>query len=112
MGGTTQVPVRVSRGSRHWTQAAIPGCLYSQTTAMKTSAHLQHLPGASQALACRSGQTKLNTSNRGAALLAALCFATILAISLGSYMTVCYRELALSTRTVNGSHSVQLAEMG
>ncbi len=50
--------------------------------------------------------------NRGSALLAALCFATVLAIALGSYMTVCYRTLALSSRTLEGSRSVQLAEAG
>ena len=58
-------------------------------------------------LSRRSGQ-----GERGAALLAALCFATVLAIALGSYLTVCYRSLALSTRTLNGSQSVQLAEAG
>ena len=68
---------------------------------------------APRAFACSSRRTSgVNSSNRGAALLAALCFATILAIALGSYMTVCYRELALSTRGTQGSHSVQLAEMG
>ena len=49
---------------------------------------------------------------RGSALLAALCFATVLAIALGSYMTVCYRTLALSSRTMQGARSVQLAEAG
>ncbi len=49
---------------------------------------------------------------RGSALLAALCFATVLVISLGSYMTVCYRSLALSSRTLQGARSVQLAEAG
>jgi hypothetical protein len=51
-------------------------------------------------------------SERGAALLAALCFAAVLTISLGSYMTLCYRELALSSRTVQGTRSIELAEMG
>jgi len=49
---------------------------------------------------------------RGSALLAALCFATVLAIALGSYMTVCYRTLALSSRTMQATRSVQLAEAG
>lgn len=49
---------------------------------------------------------------RGAALLAALCFAAVLALSLGSYITVCYRSLALSTRTLQGTRSLELAEMG
>ncbi len=51
-------------------------------------------------------------SRRGAALLAALCFATVLAISLGSYMTVCYRTLSLSSRTMQSTRSVELAETG
>jgi hypothetical protein len=49
---------------------------------------------------------------RGAALLAAMCFASVLALSLGSYMTLCSRTLALSTRTMQGTHSVELAEAG
>ena len=51
-------------------------------------------------------------SERGAALLAALCFAAVLTIALGSYMTLCYRELALSSRTVQGTRAVELAETG
>ncbi len=49
---------------------------------------------------------------RGAALLAALCFATVLAVSLGSYITVCYRTLEMSSRGVHGLRSVELAELG
>ena len=51
-------------------------------------------------------------SERGAALLAALCFATVLTIALGSYMTLCTRTLALSSRSVQGALSVELAETG
>jgi hypothetical protein len=51
-------------------------------------------------------------SKRGAALLAALCFAAVLTIALGSYMTLCYRELALSSRTMQGTRAVELAETG
>jgi Tfp pilus assembly protein PilX len=54
----------------------------------------------------------LPVSQRGAALLASLCFATVLAIALGSYITVCYRSLQMSTRHLSGSHSVELAEAG
>ncbi len=53
-----------------------------------------------------------NSRERGAALLAALCFATVLAIALGSYITVCYRSLQMSSRAVAGTHSVELAEAG
>jgi len=51
-------------------------------------------------------------SERGSALLAALCFATVLAIALGSYITVCYRTLELSTRTLQGTQTIELAETG
>ena len=50
--------------------------------------------------------------DRGAALLAALCFATVLALAIGGYITVCYRSLALSTRSNQGTFAVQLAEAG
>ena len=49
------------------------------------------------------------SSERGAALLAALCFATVLAIALASYMTVCYRTLAMSTQSGMSTRSVELA---
>ena len=45
-------------------------------------------------------------------MLAALCFATVLAIALGSYLTVCYRTLALSSRSAQDTHSIELAETG
>ncbi len=62
----------------------------------------------------RSGRTSfgMRRGNRGSALLAALCFSTVLVISLGSYMTVCYRSLALSSRTVQGTRAIELAETG
>lgn len=75
-----------------------------------------HLPEALPAvrIAARAGRASsgMRRGNRGAALLAALCFATVLAISLGSYMTVCYRTLALSSRTVQGTRAIELAESG
>ncbi len=52
------------------------------------------------------------TSQRGVALLAAMCFSLVLVIALGSYITVCYRSLQMSTRNMNSSHSVELAETG
>ncbi len=58
------------------------------------------------------GGRRMVRGERGSALLAALCFATVLAVSLGSYMTVCYRTLALSSRTVQGTRAIQLAESG
>lgn len=57
-------------------------------------------------------QLSLPKSDRGAALLASLCFATVLAIALGSYITVCLRSLQMSTRNLSSGHGVELAEMG
>lgn len=51
-------------------------------------------------------------SERGAAMLAALCVALVLAIVLSSYITMCYRSLQMSTRNVTSGHSVELAETG
>ncbi len=52
------------------------------------------------------------SSLRGSALLAALCFGTVLTISLGSYMTLCTRTLTLSSRSAQGTLSLELAETG
>ncbi|HUR57489.1 MAG TPA: hypothetical protein VM029_07255, partial [Opitutaceae bacterium] len=52
------------------------------------------------------------SGERGAALLAALCFTTILGISIASYLTLSYRTLELSNRSMQGSRCVQLAELG
>jgi len=49
---------------------------------------------------------------RGSALLAALCFATVLSLALGSYITLCYRTLEMSSRTMQSARSVELAETG
>lgn len=49
---------------------------------------------------------------RGAVLLAALCFATVLVIAISSYITVCHRSLTLSARSLHGTRSVELAEAG
>lgn len=51
-------------------------------------------------------------SERGAAMLAALCFSTVMAIALASYLSLCYRTLELSSRSVQGTQSVELAETG
>lgn len=49
---------------------------------------------------------------RGTALLAALCFATVLVIAISSYITVCHRTLTLSARSLHGNRSIELAEAG
>jgi len=51
-------------------------------------------------------------SERGSALLASLCFAAVLVIALGSYITVCYRSLQMSTRNLSSAQCVELAELG
>lgn len=48
----------------------------------------------------------------GSALLATLCFAAVLAISVASYLALCYRSLYLSTRDTNSARSVRIAEAG
>jgi len=49
---------------------------------------------------------------RGSALLAALCFAAVLSLSLGSYIMVCYTSLQMSSRAMHYTRSIELAEMG
>ncbi len=51
-------------------------------------------------------------SERGAALLAALCFALVFIICLSSYIALCYTSLKMSTRNVMGAHAIELAEAG
>jgi hypothetical protein len=45
-------------------------------------------------------------------MLAALCLAMVFAISLSSYIALCYVSLTMSTRSVMSSHSLELAETG
>jgi len=49
---------------------------------------------------------------RGTVTLVALCFTTVLGISLAGYITVCSRTMQLSNRTFQGGLSRQLAELG
>jgi hypothetical protein len=51
-------------------------------------------------------------SSRGSVLLVALCFVTVLGISLASYVAVCSRSMQISNRTAQTGLSRQLAEMG
>jgi hypothetical protein len=51
-------------------------------------------------------------SERGAAMLAALCLAMVFAIALSSYLALCYTSLAMSTRNVVTDHCLELAESG
>jgi hypothetical protein len=54
----------------------------------------------------------IRSKQRGAVLLAALCFATVLAICVGGYITLCYRTLEFSNRSMHSGRSVELAETG
>ena len=45
-------------------------------------------------------------------MLAALCLAMVFALSLSSYMALCYTSLGMSTRAIEVAHSTELAETG
>ncbi|HZZ18412.1 MAG TPA: hypothetical protein VFE25_03535, partial [Opitutaceae bacterium] len=49
---------------------------------------------------------------RGSAMLAALCLAMVFAISLSSYIALCYSSLNMSTRSIAISHCNELGEAG
>ncbi|MDB6170589.1 MAG: hypothetical protein JWM88_3453 [Verrucomicrobia bacterium] len=57
-------------------------------------------------------QADPKAGNDGSALLATLCFAAVLSLSLSSYLAVCYRSLYLSNRDMQVTRSIELAEMG
>ena len=57
-------------------------------------------------------QSQLKTRQKGSALLATLCFAAVLSLSLSSYLAVCYRSLVLSNRVMQSNHGMELAEVG
>lgn len=59
----------------------------------------------------RAGQS-FPSSQRGSALLAALCFCAVLGIGLASYMGVCYHTLQTSSRNNSSTYSFELAETG
>jgi hypothetical protein len=54
----------------------------------------------------------LRKKKRGSALLATLCFSSVLMLSLASYLAVCYRSLSLSSRNMQSARAIELAEMG
>ncbi len=49
---------------------------------------------------------------RGSALLAALCFAAVLGLSLASYLALTYQSLSISNRNMQGTRGIELAETG
>ena len=51
-------------------------------------------------------------SERGSALLVAMCFTLVLAVALASYQTFCYYTLKTGTRNAQSVRSRQLAEAG
>jgi hypothetical protein len=54
----------------------------------------------------------LPKDERGAAMLAALCLAMVFAISLSSYIALCYTSLKMSTRSLMNEHCSELSETG
>src|SRR5208283_3894956 len=58
-----------------------------------------HAGGSEQSMS-RGIRQPIPMSERGAAMLAALCLAAVFAISLTSYLALCYTSLVLSTRYV------------
>ena len=75
------------------------------------SSSIKSKPGLIGVAGTAFGEARWN-GERGAALLAALCFTTILGISLASYLTLTYRTLELSNRSMQANRCVQLAELG
>lgn len=51
-------------------------------------------------------------ARRGSAMLSAMCFTIVLAVALGGYITVCYRTLEMSSRSLQGTRGIELAEIG
>lgn len=51
-------------------------------------------------------------ARRGSVLLAALCFAIVLGLALASYVSLCYRTLQLSTRSLQHGRNLAMAEAG
>jgi hypothetical protein len=52
------------------------------------------------------------TSRRGSALLAVMCFATVLVLALTTFQALCYQTLKTSNRNAQSTHAIELAEMG
>jgi hypothetical protein len=57
-------------------------------------------------------QHRIPASERGSALLVAMCFMLVLAVALASYQTACYYTLKLGSRSEQSVRSRQLAEAG
>lgn len=51
-------------------------------------------------------------SERGSALLVALCLGSVFALCLTSYISLCYTNLGISNRNLGSGHSIELAEAG
>lgn len=52
------------------------------------------------------------SSRRGSALLAVMCFATVLVLALTTFQALCYQTLKTSNRNTQSTHAIELAEMG
>ena len=60
----------------------------------------------------RWAQASIPRSKRGAAMLAALCFAAVFAISLSSYLSLCFTSLNISSRNLMQSRCSEVSELG
>jgi hypothetical protein len=52
------------------------------------------------------------TGQRGSALLAVMCFATVLALALTTFQALCNQTLKTSNRNAQSTHAIELSEMG
>lgn len=50
--------------------------------------------------------------NRGSALLAVMCFATVLVLALTTFQALCNQTLKTSNRNAQSTHAIELAELG
>jgi Tfp pilus assembly protein PilX len=60
----------------------------------------------------RRTQKRIFASERGSALLVALCFTLVLALALASYQTTCYYTMRMGSRGMLSMRSRELAEAG
>lgn len=61
----------------------------------------------------KAGLFQFNSgARRGSAMLSAMCFTIVLMIAIGGYITVCYRSLEMSNRSLQSTRGIELAEIG
>jgi hypothetical protein len=60
----------------------------------------------------RARSISFATRERGSVLLVVLCFATVLAVGVASYLSLCHRTLNLSTLSLQSGSNLAIAEAG